>query len=142
MDQLMLPIVVGMIWVIGMLLVTRFLGAAKDEDSSTWNKDVMKGILIDPAKKSVEAVESESFDLSELHKLLLGAETLDFCHPFGKTETVAVDDNGMSRELPHFFIEGFRWPIFGRAVIMGRGSAGGRSRHLSVEEVFDLITFT
>jgi hypothetical protein len=123
-----------------MLLICRFFRFAK-EKSSTWNENAMKGILIDPEAKSVEAVESE-FELVELHKLV-GAETLDFCHPLGKTETVAVDDNGMSRELTRFFIEGYQWPIYGRAVIFGRDAGGGTvSTHLSVEEVFDSVTFT
>lgn len=100
----------------------------------------MKGILIDPKAKSVEALEGE-FENKELHRLI-EAETLDFCHPFGRTETVVVDDNGVRLELPRFFIEGYQWPIFGRAVIFGRDAGGETvSTHLSVEEVFDSITF-
>jgi hypothetical protein len=101
----------------------------------------MKGIMIDPVSKSVEALESE-FENEELHKLV-GAEVLDFCHPFGRTETMAVADDGMARELGIFYLEGYVWPIYGRAVIFGRDAGGGTvSTHLSVEEVFEAITFT
>lgn len=100
----------------------------------------MNGILIDPGAKTVEAIES-TFELEELHKLV-GAETLDFCHPFGRRETVAVDDNGMYNKLSEFRIAGYQHPIYGKAVIFGR-DAGGRTvdTRLSVEEVYDQVEF-
>jgi hypothetical protein len=101
----------------------------------------MKGILIDPANRSVEALESPEFELAELHRLI-GALTLDFCHPFGLAETMAVDDNGAILKLTSFRIEGFEWPIFRRAIIFGRGAGGETvSSGLSVEEVYDSITW-
>ena len=100
----------------------------------------MKGILIDPGKKSVETLEGD-FESEELHKLI-GGETLDFCHPFGKRETLCVDDEGMAKELPKFFVEGYQWPIWGRAVLLGRTPGGGtESTHLSVEEVYEWVRF-
>ena len=101
----------------------------------------MKGILIDPVQKSVEYIESEDgFTSAELHRLI-GAEALDFCHPFGRTETVVVDDGGMFKRLVPFRIEGYDW-IYGRAVIFGRDGGGGdRSTRLTVEEVHELVSF-
>ena len=101
----------------------------------------MRGMLIDPYKRTVEALESE-FENQELHRLV-GAETLGFCHPYGRTETLAVDDEGMAQKLPEFYIEGYQWPIWGRAVLFGRGTGGQTvSTHLSVEAVYDSIAFT
>jgi hypothetical protein len=102
----------------------------------------VKGILVDPIAKSVEYIVSEGgFSLSELHRLI-GAEALDFFHPFGRTETVVVDDGGIGKRLTPFRIEGYDWPIYGRAIILGRDSGGGeRSTRLTVEEVHELVTF-
>jgi hypothetical protein len=102
----------------------------------------VKGILVDPVARSVEYIERDGgFSLSELHRLI-GAEALDFCHPFGRTETVVVDDGGMFKALASFRIEGYDAPIYGRAIIFGRGSGGGdRSTGLTVEEVHELVTF-
>jgi hypothetical protein len=57
-------------------------------------------------------------DDEQLHRLL-GAEALDFFHPFGRTETVVVDDGGMRKGLTPFRIEGYDSPIYGRAVVSG-----------------------
>jgi hypothetical protein len=103
----------------------------------------VKGILIDPVQKSVEYIESDGgFTLGELHEFL-GAEALDFCHPFGRTETVVVDDGGMFKALAPFWIEGYGdSPIYGRAVILGRDAGGGdRDTRLTVEEVHELLSF-
>jgi hypothetical protein len=102
----------------------------------------VKGILVDPEQKSVEYIEREGgFSLGELHELL-GAEALDFFYPFGRTETVVVDDGGMSQGLASFWFEGYDAPIYGRAIIFGRDSGGGeRSTRLTVEEVYELIRF-
>jgi hypothetical protein len=102
----------------------------------------MKGILVDPFTKSVEEIKSEGdFPLEELHKLI-GAETLDFAHPFGWKETVVVDDDGIAKNLASFRIEDCSWPIYGRAVILGRDSGGGtRSTGFTVEEVYEKIAF-
>jgi hypothetical protein len=102
----------------------------------------VKGLLIDPCAKSVEAIESkDGFTLAELHQLI-GAECLDFCHPFGRTETVVVDDGGLSKDLASFRIEGYDWPLYGRVVILGRDAGGGdRDTRLSVEEVYELVSF-
>jgi hypothetical protein len=102
----------------------------------------VKGILVDPFAKSVEYIESESgFSLEELHRLI-GAEALDFFHPFGRTETVAVDDGGVRKGLTPFSLEGYDWPVYGRAIIFGRDSGGGeRSTSLTVEEVHELVSF-
>jgi hypothetical protein len=100
----------------------------------------MKGILIDPDQKSVEEIVS-GFESGELHKLV-GAEVLDFCYPFGPGEMMCVDDNGMYRELTVFHVDGYHWPIFGKAVIMGRDGQGETvSTSLSVEEVFEMVRF-
>jgi hypothetical protein len=103
----------------------------------------VKGILVDPVAKSVEYIEREGgFSLEELHRLI-GAEALDFFHPFGRTETVVVDDGGMFKRLTPFWIEGYGdSPIYGRAIIFGRDSGGGeRSTSLTVEEVHEVVTF-
>jgi hypothetical protein len=102
----------------------------------------VKGILIDPVQKSVEYIVREGgITLEELHRLL-GAEALDFCHPFGLAETVVVDDGGMFKRLTPFWIEGYDAPIYGRAIIIGRDAGGGdRSTSLTVEEVHELVRF-
>jgi hypothetical protein len=103
----------------------------------------MKGILIDPWAKSVGYIEREGgFSLGELHRLL-GAEALDFCHPFGRGETVVVDDGGMFKRLTPFWIGGYGdSPIYGRAIIFGRDSGGSeRDTGLTVEEVHELVSF-
>jgi hypothetical protein len=102
----------------------------------------VKGILVDPVGRSVEYIVSEGgFSLGELHRLI-GAEALDFCYPFGRTETVVVDDGGIRKGLAPFSFEGYDWPIYGRAVIFGRDSGGGeRDTGLTVEEVHELVSF-
>jgi hypothetical protein len=101
----------------------------------------VKGILIDPVARSVEYLESDSFELEELYSLI-GADTLDFAHPFGRMETLLVDDNGLGKELESFRIDGYRWPIYGRAVILGRDASGEtRSTGLTVESVYEVIKF-
>ena len=102
----------------------------------------MKGILVDPVGRSVEYIVREGgFTLSELHRLL-GAEVLDFFHPFGRTETVVVDDGGIRKGLASFSLEGYDWAIYGRAIIFGRDSGGGeRDTSLTVEEVHELVEF-
>jgi hypothetical protein len=102
----------------------------------------VRGILVDPVAKSVEYIVSEDgFTLGELHELI-GAEALDFCHPFGRTETVVVDDGGIRKRLAPFRLEGYDWPIYGRAIIFGRDAGGGeRDTRLSVEEVHELVSF-
>jgi hypothetical protein len=90
----------------------------------------------------VEYIEREGgFTLAWLHKLI-GAEALDFFHPFGRTETVVVDDGGMRKGLACFRFEGYGSPIYGRAVIFGRDSGGGeRDTSLTVEEVHEVVEF-
>jgi hypothetical protein len=102
----------------------------------------VKGILVDPVQKSVEYIAREGgFTLGELHELI-GAECLDFCHPLGRAETVVVDDGGLGKDLASFRIEGYDWPLYGRAVILGRDAGGGdRDTGLTVEEVHELLTF-
>jgi hypothetical protein len=102
----------------------------------------VKGILVDPLAKSVGYIESEGgFSLGELHRLI-GAEALDFFHPFGRTETVVVDNGGVRKCLASWSLEGYDWPIYGRAVILGRDTGGGeRSTGLTVEEVHELVSF-
>jgi len=102
----------------------------------------MKGILVDPVAKSVEYIVSEDgFPLEELHQLI-GAEALDFCYPFGRTENVVVDDGGIAKGLAVFKLEGYDWPLYGRTIIFGRDAGGGdRSTSLTVEEVYELVTF-
>ena len=103
----------------------------------------MKGILVDPIAKSVEYIEREGgFSLGELHRLI-GAEALDFFHPFGRTETVVVDDGGVRKGLVSWSLESYDWPIYGRAIIFGRDAGGGeRSTRLTVEEVHELVRFS
>jgi hypothetical protein len=86
----------------------------------------MKGILIDPVKRSVETLESE-FELLELHRLI-EAETLDFCYPFGRTEELAVDDEGMYHNLLPFRIAGYQWPIWGRGGCRWKGGVDSDER--------------
>jgi hypothetical protein len=102
----------------------------------------VKGILVDPFAKSVGYIVSEGgFSLSELHRLI-GAEALDFFYPFGRTETVVVDDGGVRKRLASWSLEGYDWPIYGRAVIFGRDAGGGeRSTGLTVEEVHEVVEF-
>jgi hypothetical protein len=102
----------------------------------------VKGILVDPVAKSVGYIEREGgFSLEELHRLI-GAEALDFFHPFGRTETVVVDDGGVRKGLTPFRIEGYDSPVYGRAVIFGRDGGGGeRSTSLTVEEVHEVVEF-
>jgi hypothetical protein len=102
----------------------------------------MRGILVDPVAKSIEYIVSEgSFTLSELHRLI-GAEALSFCYPFGRTETVVLDDGGIRKGLAPFGIEGYEAPIYGRAIIFGRDECGGeRDTRLSVEAVYELVSF-
>ena len=102
----------------------------------------MKGILVDPVAKSIEYIVSEGgFTLAELHELI-DAEALDFFYPFGRTETVVVDDGGIRKGLAPFEIECYGAPIYGRAIIFGRDAGGGdRSTSLTVEEVHELVSF-
>jgi len=102
----------------------------------------MKGILVDPVAKSVEYIQSEDgFPLGELHQLI-GAEALDFCYPFGRAENVVIDDEGVAKKLASWQLEGYDWPIYGRAIIFGRDAIGGdRSTRLTVEEVYEVVTF-
>jgi hypothetical protein len=103
----------------------------------------VKGILIDPWAKSVEQIQSaDDFGLAELHELVK-AETLDFARPFeDRTEFVVVADDGALRELPFFKVDGYHWPLHGRAVILGTSRGGDtRDTKLSVEWVHQMIEF-
>jgi hypothetical protein len=44
--------------------------------------------------------------------------------------------------LAPFGLEGYDWPIYGRAIIFGRDECGGdRDTGLCVEEVYELVSF-
>lgn len=100
----------------------------------------MKAILIDPAEKSARYIESD-LTLQELHQLI-DAETLDFAHPFGPYETLAVADDGAARNLKAFRIDGYHWPIFGKAILFGRDSGGKDcSTRVPVDLLFGAINW-
>jgi hypothetical protein len=102
---------------------------------------IMKAILIDPSKRSLEYVETPA-NLLDVHQLI-GCDCLDAAYPFGPREAVFVDDTGAIQDnppLPHFRISGHFWPLYGRALILGITPGGAsRSTRLTVEEVRERI---
>ena len=108
----------------------------------------MKAILIDPQNRSVQYIDvphqTEIEGLEVCHRLV-GEDTIDIARPFGgMREMVIVGDNSALHEppLPSFTVAGYRWPLYGRAVVMGydRGGAS-RPTRMTLEEIQEWIEF-
>jgi hypothetical protein len=106
----------------------------------------VKGILIDPAAKSVEEIEipdDEVPSLMELHRLV-GENALDFAYLKDFRLMIAVGDHSALADPPlaSFQVEGFGGVLYGRAVVIGYNARGATvSSRLSVEQMHELISF-
>jgi hypothetical protein len=106
----------------------------------------MKGILVDPWAKSVEAIlipEDEAASLIELRRLVK-EDALDFAYLKDLRITIAVGDHSALADPPlaSFEVEGLAGRLYGRAVVMGYDARGATvSAKLSVEAMHELISF-
>jgi hypothetical protein len=106
----------------------------------------MKGILIDPWAKSVEAIEIPEDEVASLMELkrLVGENTLDFAYLKDLRITIAVGDHSALADPPlaSFEVEGLAWPLYGRAVVLGYDARGATVfSGLSVEQMHELVSF-
>jgi len=110
----------------------------------------MNAILIDPEAKSIEYVQvpdDERRSLIELRRLVhAGSEGLDFAYPFeGQLgEMIIVGGNSALQDPPlkRFTVPGSKWPIYGRAVLMGFNKIGQtRATKMTVDDVSKWIEF-
>jgi hypothetical protein len=106
----------------------------------------VKGILIDPVAKSVEAIEipeDKVRSLMEVHRLV-GENALDFAYLKDLRLQIAVGDHSALADppLPSFEVEGLAGRLYGRAVVLGYDARGASvSSRLSVEEMHEVVTF-
>jgi hypothetical protein len=104
----------------------------------------MRAILIDPAERSIEYVETAA-ELREIYSLL-GCDAIDWCCPFPRRlEAIFVSDDGALQNppLPSFAVDGYHWTLFGRGLVLGYTENGAnRSTHLTIEQIRGLIEFT
>jgi hypothetical protein len=106
----------------------------------------VKGILVDPAAKSVEAIEipdDEVPSLMELHRLV-GENALDFVYLKDLRIMIAVGDHSALGDPPlaSFSVDGILGQLYGRAVVMGYDARGATiSSRLSVEQMHELVSF-
>jgi hypothetical protein len=104
----------------------------------------MKAILIDPAEHSIEYVETPA-EVLDIRRLI-GCDGFDEAFPFGTQagEVFYVNDNGALQTPPlaHFMVPGYRWRLFGRALVLGFDKGGKeRSTNLTVEALSRFIKF-
>jgi hypothetical protein len=104
---------------------------------------IIRAIVIDPQNRSLEYRDIED-TLPAFHNAV-GADLLDCCYPFAPArECLWVAEYGALQNppLPHFRIVGYRWPIYGKALLIGYGRAGEtRSTTLTVDELYSQIDF-
>lgn len=105
----------------------------------------MKAILIDPAQRSLEWIDvPEGTGPEALMKLReLVGDYLDFAYIM-PGESVAVADHGALQEPPlaRFWINGHKWPLYGRGVVLGHHKDGSeRATRLTLEELSKMIEF-
>jgi hypothetical protein len=100
------------------------------------------GILIDPNQRSVAYVESE-FKHEQILKILdVKSNLLDFSAGiFGRwTQTIVEDFSAFNLDLPSFNVRDYRWPIRGRALVIGYDSAGEtQSVPATIEQIHAMI---
>jgi hypothetical protein len=106
----------------------------------------VKGLLIDPWAKSVEAIEIPPDEVPSLIELrrLVGEDALDFAYLKDLRIAIAVGDHSALAEppLPSFEVEGLASRLYGRAVVLGYDARGATvSAKLSVEAMHELISF-
>ena len=106
----------------------------------------MKAILIDPWKKSLETIEIKagygSAAMQELYKLV-GEDSIDAAYIM-PGETVIVGDHSALADppLPFYTVEGYKYRIYGRGVVIGYSAAGEeRETKLTVDDLSALIDF-
>jgi hypothetical protein len=103
----------------------------------------MKAILIDPFEKSIIGILTDG-SLQEIYEFI-GCDCIDTACPFDtRNEVVFVGDNSALQDppLPRFYVPGYDWPLYGRAMVFGR-QAGGEcvSTELTVEQVRKVVVF-
>ena len=81
-----------------------------------------------------------------MRELIGDCQSMDSAFPFGRNirEVFFVDDLGALKApaLPRFFIRGYRWPFYGRAVVLGFDRSGKEySTKLTVDWLSDQIVF-
>lgn len=106
----------------------------------------MKAILINPFEKSIELIDVKSgyssLALEALYKLV-GEDGIDAAYIM-PGESIIVGDHSSLHDPPlaSFAVEGYKFRLYGRAVVIGYSASGEeRETRLSVEDVAQLITF-
>ena len=106
----------------------------------------MKAILIDPWERSLETIDllagTGREALEQLYELV-GERALDEAR-IGPGEVILVGDNSAlaNPRLPAYRIDGCKWPLYGRGVLVGHHRDGReRDTMLSVDELSVMIEF-
>jgi hypothetical protein len=106
----------------------------------------MKSILIDPWKKSLETIElPEGYDFPALQALynLVGEEGIDAASII-PGELIIVGDYAALHDppLPSYTLEGYKWPLYGRGVVIGyRPNGEERETKLTVDDLSQIISW-
>jgi hypothetical protein len=104
----------------------------------------MKAILIDPAERSLEWIDIPEGTRESLIKIReIVGDYLDFAY-VRPGESIAVGDKSALQDppLPRYRISGYKWPIYGRGVVLGYDGHGNeRETRLTVEELSEMIEF-
>jgi hypothetical protein len=101
----------------------------------------MRGILIDPFKRTVTDVETDS-SLDEIYSILdVGTITVV---AFDREHVMFLDDEGLLKdkdEQAYFHLKGADQPFAGRGLIFADNYGDNRAATVSLEKVRDSVTF-
>ena len=81
----------------------------------------MKGYLIDPEKRTVEAVEVGD-TIQDIYDHIQ-ADTFD-CVRMPNDDTIFIDDEGLFRKHDYFTLVGYQSPLAGRGLVLGTDHEG------------------
>jgi len=100
----------------------------------------MKAYLIDPYKHSITKVDY-SGNYEDIYKLI-DCQTFD-CVGFNGEDTLYVDDEGLYKENPEFFmIKGYSQPLCGKALVLGTDREGNSiAPKVSLTNLKKMVTF-
>ena len=101
----------------------------------------MRGILIDPFKRTVNDVETDS-SLDEIYSLL--CIDMITAVAFDREHVMFLDDEGLLKnkdEQAYFQLKGADQPFAGRGLIFADDYGENRAATVSLEKVRDSVTF-
>jgi hypothetical protein len=107
----------------------------------------VRAILVNPFRGRINEIETTG-ELVDLYSLI-GCRYIEGAYPFGRRvaghgETVFVDEEGALKNPPppRWFVIGYRWPLYGRGVVLGyRGDGDNVSTRLTIAQVSSVVIF-